>query len=212
MSDFKSRLYKKLKNKRLAIVLALLLLNIVLPGILIASTVYTFSAKEESVYTKKVSISPDFLPHEITNSRVALIEKEIADRKEIERKRVEREENVQRAKAILNRYNSVMEPYAEIIVRRAEECGGDYKVLLAIAGNESGFGRIPYKLYNPYGYLDGKQYSGWTESLEFLSCVISQRFLKPCNNDIACIVKTYGGHDTDKERWIFNITWFRDRI
>lgn len=110
------------------------------------------------------------------------------------------------------RYNSPFQGLGFIIVDAAARCGGDYKTLLAIAGNESGFGRIPYKLYNPFGYLNGVTYSGWEEALDFLSCRISQQYIAPCNNDLYCIVKNYAGPTDDKERWVYNINWFRNQI
>jgi hypothetical protein len=133
---------------------------------------------------------------------------------ELERQQKEAEFNARVAAAenILNRYGSPMAGYGNIIVQKADECGGDYKILLAIAGNESGFGKIPYKLYNPYGYLDGIQYSGWEESLSYLSCVISQRFIDPCGGDIVCIESKYGGSDTAHEKWIWNINFFIKQI
>ena len=77
----------------------------------------------------------------------------------------EKEIRIQKVENIFAKYNSPMKGYGYIIVEQAEACGGDYRILTAIAGNESGFGRVPYKLYNPFGYLDGRQYSGWEESL-----------------------------------------------
>lgn len=110
------------------------------------------------------------------------------------------------------RYNSPLVGYEEIIVRKSAECGGDYAVLVGIAGNESGLGKIPYKKYNPYGYLDGIEYSGWEESLNKLSCVISQRFIAPCNGDLTCIINKYAGPADDKDLWIKNVTWFINQV
>lgn len=138
-------------------------------------------------------------------------EKEKFAKEEAERKRIF-QENVARAEALLAKYNSPMQGYGEIIVRRAQECGGDFRILLGIAGNESGLGRIPYKLYNPYGYLDGVQYSGWSESLEYLSCRISERFIAPCSGDLVCIINKYGGPDTDKDKWVRSVTWFVNQV
>jgi hypothetical protein len=126
------------------------------------------------------------------------------------------EEQIQReiakVKSFFESYGAVMTGYEEILVRKAHECGGDYRVLVGIAGNESGLGRIPYNLYNPYGYLDGMTYSSWEESLNKLSCVISQRFVKPCGVDLQCIINKYGGPDTDQAKWIRNVSWFMNQV
>ncbi len=109
-------------------------------------------------------------------------------------------------------YSSPLVGYEEIIVRKALECGGDYAVLVGVAGNESGLGKVPYKKYNPYGYLDGIEYSGWEESLNKLSCVISQRFIAPCVGDLTCIINKYAGPADDKDLWIKNVTWFINQV
>lgn len=134
---------------------------------------------------------------------------EVLREKELEAELQRRASDV---RSLFERYNSPMIGYEYLIVSRAYECGGDYKLLVAIAGNESGFGRVPYKLYNPFGYLDGVQYSGWEESLNYLSCKISEQHLAPCNNNVACVVESYGGSDTNKPKWISNITWFMNQL
>lgn len=121
-------------------------------------------------------------------------------------------DQIYKVQAFFINYNSPMQGYEEIIVRKAHECGGDYAILVGIAGNESGLGKIPYKKYNPYGYLDGIEYSGWEESLTKLSCVISQRFIMPCSGDLACIVRKYAGPVDDQELWIRNVSWFINQV
>lgn len=101
---------------------------------------------------------------------------------------------------------------AHLFVQKTDECGGDFRVLLAIAGNESGFGRIPYKLYNPFGYLNNVQYSSWEEAISILSCKIAQQYLVPCNNSPECIVVKYAGDGDDRQRWVYNIHWFINQI
>lgn len=113
---------------------------------------------------------------------------------------------------LLERYNSPMKGLGRLIYDRTTECGGDYKVVVAIAGNESGFGRVSYKLYNPFGYLDGVQYDSFEHAVDVISCKIAERFLAPCNNDLTCVINKYGGHDTDKPKWIRNISYFMGLI
>jgi hypothetical protein len=203
------------KSKKYFFLFIVVLVNIALPVILVSSTSSTLLKQwvQYEVLYKTYSLEPtQFTPHTVTVRKLEQVSAEVEKRKEEERKLAEFKTKVEKAEALLRRYNSVMQGYGELIVRRAEECGGDYRVIMAIAGNESGFGRIPYKLYNPFGYLDGVQYSGWEESLNFLSCRIAERFLKPCNNDLVCIINKYGGHDTDKEQWIRNIQWFINQL
>lgn len=56
----------------------------------------------------------------------------------------------------LNEYGSPMAPYAEVFVQRADETGLDWRLVTAISGVESGFGRIiPYNSYNAWGWRGG---------------------------------------------------------
>jgi hypothetical protein len=194
-------MYKKHKN--LIILIILIVVNIVVPSILL----YSMNELKENTYytsyaTRRDLQEGEFKPYKYTLETLDTLEAEVVYKREEKRIQQQLDNDIQRATNILQRYNSPFTEHADIIVKKAYECGGD----------ESGFGRIPYKLYNPYGYLDGVQRSGWRESLEYLSCVISERFIKPCNRNIECIINRYGGTDTDKQRWIYNINWFISQI
>lgn len=167
---------------------------------------YNVDLKPQQKYAigDTVKFQPIF---EVTSEVQALYE---AKKSEIQQR--EFEINVAKAEAMLKRYDSPMQGLGHIIVQKADECGGDFKILLAIAGNESLFGRVPVKKYNPYGYLDGVQYASFEDALTKISCYISQRFIAKCNKDITCIVKTYAGPADDKQRWVFNINWFIKQV
>ncbi|MEP7103100.1 MAG: hypothetical protein ABI721_00120 [Candidatus Dojkabacteria bacterium] len=122
------------------------------------------------------------------------------------------EEWTARVENLFNSYDSPMKGYGGIMVRKAVECGGDYKILVGIAGNESGLGKVPYKIYNPFGYLDGVQYTGWSQSLTKLSCVISQRFIAPCKGDLYCIIRKYGGPSDNQDQWVRNVSYFMSQV
>jgi hypothetical protein len=136
------------------------------------------------------------------------------DNYELHLQKMEIEAEVAKVEAFFSVYTggAVMKGYGRILVEQARACGGDYRILVGIAGNESGLGRSPYKLYNPFGYLDNTQYESWEQSLTKLSCVISQRFIAPCKGDLRCIVQNYGGPETDQERWIQNVRWFMSHV
>jgi len=147
-------------------------------------------------------------------SQQKIDEARIAQQKRIEaaKREAEIKEWTARVENYFRSYGSPMVGYGEIIVRKAVECGGDYKILVGIAGNESGLGKVPYKRYNPYGYLDGIQYTGWTESLSKLSCVISQRFIGPCKGDLYCIIRKYAGPGDNQDLWVRNVSYFMAQV
>lgn len=190
--------------------LIFLSITLSLVTIVSADTENLFSVTEESTTPGLESLPlAGGISSKVTYSYV---ETELSLKEQRKRQQVARSENVEKLTRFLESYNSPMTPYAETIVRKAEECGGDYRVLAAIAGNESGFGRIPYRLYNPYGYLNNVTYSGWEEALDVLSCRISNEFLDPCDNNLRCIIRRYGGPETDQEKWIRNVTFFINQL
>lgn len=196
--------------------LAFYALNTFFLVIVLTITFINFSKDQKNTYNSSIAhvsslalnIKDEFIPLDAVSTKLF----EVKQNKKVAIEQKIRADKIAKITDLFNDYNSPMRGYEELIFNRANECGGDYKVLIGIAGNESGLGRIPYKTYNPYGYLDGKQYSGWEESLSFLSCVISERFLKPCNNDLACIINKYAGPLDDKSLWIRNVTYFINQL
>jgi len=190
----------------------------ILSFVVLTATFFKYSEPQRVTYNPNTSYisgityNPDqsFVPIEPVKDSINRLKVEQKQKLEA----AERQAKIDRIEALFQRYNSPMQGYGELIFRRVEECGAsaDYRIIIGIAGNESGLGRIPYKLYNPYGYLDGKQYTDWNDSLSFLSCVITQRFLVPCNNDLVCIINRYAGPSDDKSQWIRNVTWFINQL
>lgn len=196
--------------KRFRVIFICTLILAIVSNVIVLSYIsnFTFNVDLKTKQTYSVGDTVKFQPIFEVQSEVQAL----YDVKKSEIQQREFEENVARAEAILKRYDSPMQGLGHIIVRRADECGGDYKILLAIAGNESLFGRVPVKLYNPYGWLDGVQYASFEDALTKISCYISERYIAKCNKDITCIVRTYAGPGDDKQRWVYNINWFIKQI
>ncbi|MDQ6985297.1 MAG: hypothetical protein Q9M91_05360 [Candidatus Dojkabacteria bacterium] len=174
---------------------------------------YTKTSKTNIDYSESITASQTtFSDNKLKDDLGAqFLVKEETLHNELEEGEIQKE--IERVRSFFYRYGAVLSGTEEIIVRKARECGGDYRLLIGIAGNESGLGRIPYKLYNPYGYLNGVQYSSWEESINTLSCEISRVHLAPCNNELRCVINRYAGNDdTDKELWIKNVTWFMNQV
>ena len=127
---------------------------------------------------------------------------------EQERLRKERQAKIDKLAAYLRKVKSPMADFANIIIEEAESCRADYRIITAIAGNESGYGRVPYKLYNPYGYLNKVQYEGWETSLGDLTCKVAKYTNK--YTDLYTLGKVYGAHNP--EQWEKNIRWHLSQI
>lgn len=124
-----------------------------------------------------------------------------------------REQAIARVTAFMQSYGSPLAPYAHIIVDQAKACGGSYKVLVGIAGSESGLGRINVLQYNPYGYLDRVQYASYEDALTVLSCRISQQYISKCGDDIFCIARRgYTGPGDDLQHFVSKVAWFASQV
>ncbi|MBN2100408.1 hypothetical protein JW710_00730 [Candidatus Dojkabacteria bacterium] len=76
-------------------------------------------------------------------------------------------------------YGSPMAPYAETFVTSAEDVGLDWRLVPAISGVESAFGRIiPYNSYNAWGWRGGaygafSEFGSWENGIEHVTTRIA---------------------------------------
>jgi hypothetical protein len=123
-----------------------------------------------------------------------------------------RQERINKVESYFRLYGSSLVGYGHIFVDQSEQCGGDYRVLVGIAGSESGLGRINVLKYNPFGYLDGVQYSSQEEALTILSCRISQQHIAPCGQDLYCLGRRYAGPSDDLDHFVSKVAFFFDQV
>lgn len=123
-----------------------------------------------------------------------------------------RQGQIDKVKAFFDRYGSPLVDYAHIFVDKSHECGGDYRVLVGIAGSESGLGRKNVLSYNPFGYLDGVQYPDQKTALEILSCRVSEQHISKCGTDLYCLVDRYAGPQDDREHFVSKVRWFYNQV
>lgn len=123
-----------------------------------------------------------------------------------------RADQIAKVEAFFAAYGAPMAGYGSILVDQAAACGGDYRVLVGIAGSESGLGRIPVLSYNPFGYLDGVQYASWTDALTSLSCKVSRQHIAPCGTDLQCLVRRYAGPSDDAQHFVDKVMWFFQQV
>ena len=145
---------------------------------------------------------------EIEEAEAIKIEQERIKAEE-ERLRKLRQTKIDKLQGYLASIGSPMAPYAFVVIDETEKCGADYRLITAIAGNESGYGRVPYKLYNPYGFLNDTQYSGWEQALGVLTCKVAN-YTNKYGSNLVTLGKVYGAHNY--EQWAKNINWHLSRI
>lgn len=91
--------------------------------------------------------------------------------------------------AFLNQFRSPMEQHSHEIVRAANRYGVDPKLIVAIAGVESTFGR-KCRGYNAWGWNGGRtRWSSWSESIEEYTRLLSENY--PNRDNVRRVARTY---------------------
>jgi len=98
------------------------------------------------------------------------------------------------------------------ILEASERCGVDYKLVVSIAGYESGYGKKPVKKYNPFGWLNGVQYGSWDEAVSDIICDFGSMYSAKGLHDPHQIVQIYVGGNGDKENWANTVTALMKKV
>ena len=111
----------------------------------------------------------------------------------------------------LEKFNSPLAPYAQDIVASADENGLDYRLVPAISGVESTFGKnIPYDSYNAYGWANGNyNFTSWPDSIAKVSETLKSGYIDKGALTIAKIAKRYAPPSTT---WGYNVKYFVSKI
>src|SRR3989344_1852416 len=86
---------------------------------------------------------------------------------------------VENLRNYLQKYNSPLTEYAADFVSYADVYGLDYRLVPAITGVESTYGkRIPYKSYNAYGWANGEyKFNSWEDSIGHVSMSLRTKYI-----------------------------------
>jgi len=79
----------------------------------------------------------------------------------------------------LESYNSPLAKYADKFVEAADKYGLDWKLVPAITGVESTFGKqIPVNSYNAYGWANGAfHFESWEQSIDLVSKTLKEKYI-----------------------------------
>ncbi|MBI2049543.1 glucosaminidase domain-containing protein [Candidatus Roizmanbacteria bacterium] len=114
----------------------------------------------------------------------------------------------------LEQYNSPLVPYAENFVEYADKFSLDWKLVAAISGVESTFGKqIPYNSYNGWGwgiYGDNIiRFASWDEGIRTVSQGLRENYMDKWGaRDVYQIGRFYAASPT----WASRVTYFMERI
>lgn len=86
---------------------------------------------------------------------------------------------VAKLEKFLESYHSPLVEYADVFIESADKYGLDWKLVPAITGVESTFGRqIPANSYNAYGWANGAySFKSWEESINHVSQALKEKYV-----------------------------------
>ena len=118
---------------------------------------------------------------------------------------------VESLKVFLQKYNSPLAPYAKEFVVYADENGLDYRLVPAITGVESTFGkRIPPESYNAYGWANGNyKFTSWEDSIKHVSKTLKSSYIDKGATSIYEIARIYA---PPSSTWGGNVSFFVSKI
>lgn len=118
---------------------------------------------------------------------------------------------VAKLEKFLSSYNSPLTGYAKDFVYFADENGLDYRLVPAITGVESTFGkRIPKDSYNAYGWANGNyEFRSWQDSIATVSSTLKDKYVDNGATTINKIARIYAPPSTT---WAGKVKYFMSKI
>lgn len=118
-------------------------------------------------------------------------------------------------KKYLEKYGSPMAPYANLIVETADKYGLDWRLLVAIAQQESNLGKkIPANSYNAWGWGVHSQgtlrFSSWEQAIETVACGIKEKYLDKGYTTPEAIMSKYTPLSSGS--WAFGVNQFIEEL
>lgn len=118
---------------------------------------------------------------------------------------------VENLRNFLNKYNSPLSPYADLFVASADQYDLDYRLVPAITGVESTFGKhIPENSYNAYGWANGDySFISWEDSITHVSKILRINYINRGADSIPEIARIYA---PPSNTWGRNVSFFINKI
>lgn len=121
------------------------------------------------------------------------------------------DQRVFRLERYLVKHNSPLAIHADVLVFYADEYELDWRLVAAISGVESTFGkRIPQNSYNAYGWANGNYYfESWEDSIEQVSRVLKEKYVDKGLTSVNQIARRYA---PPSNSWAWKVKYFMDEI
>jgi hypothetical protein len=116
-----------------------------------------------------------------------------------------------RLRTFLETHNSPLSPYSEEFIYFADEYDLDWRLVPAISGVESTFGkRIPANSFNAYGWANGNySFDSWEDSIKIVSKTLREKYIDNGTETVYQIGKIYAPPSKD---WAWKVDYFQKQI
>lgn len=116
-----------------------------------------------------------------------------------------------RLRKFLTKHNSPLTPYSKNFISLADYYGMDWRIVPAISGVESTFGKhIPQDSYNAYGWAGGDfRFKSWPDSINIVNKTLRENYVNKGATSIAKIARIYAPPSTT---WGKNVKYFIGKI
>jgi hypothetical protein len=117
----------------------------------------------------------------------------------------------QKLNSYLASQGSPLADFAKDFIDASDHYGLDWRLLPAIAGVESTFGKqIPAGSYNAYGWNNGVwHFSGWPESIDYVSRALKERYFDRGLDTVAKMAPVYA---PPSKTWAGKVNFFMEKI
>lgn len=119
--------------------------------------------------------------------------------------------NIDKLRRFLAYYDSPLASYAPVFIETASKYNLDWKLVAAITGVESTFGKaIPFNSYNAYGWANGAYYfKSWEESIGVVSKTLRENYVNRGADTVEKIAPIYA---PPSQTWAGKVLYFMDKI
>jgi len=123
--------------------------------------------------------------------------------------------NLDRRRIVLKRFlklhNSPLADHAKEFIREADKYRLDWRLVAAISGVESTFGKnTPSNSYNAYGWANGAySFGSWEESIAVVSKALREKYINKGATNIGKIARIYA---PPSNSWAWKVKFFMRKI
>ncbi|MFC1727119.1 hypothetical protein ACFL0Y_01225 [Patescibacteria group bacterium] len=118
---------------------------------------------------------------------------------------------VEKLENYLKQHHSPLADYSQVFVTEADRYQIEWKLVPAITGLESSFGkRIPYNSYNAYGWANGNYYfDSWEQSIKHVTRVLKEKYYDRGLDTVSKIAPVYA---PPSDTWTSKVNFFMNKI